>query len=270
LHAAISRISLTKLKRIVSMHILVTNDDGVNAPGLLALNHALCRVADTTVFAPSRNWSASGHVKTMHKPLRVSETRLADSTPALTTSGAPSDCVALAFMGIVERSIDMVVSGINLGPNLGHDVTYSGTVTAAMEGAIAGVPAIAVSLASYHEADFTFAAQIAAQVAQNVIDHGLPPQTLLNINVPAVPQEEITGIMVTRMGLRIYYDELIRRVDPRGRPYYWIGGQEPGGVLDEGTDLWAVAHNYVSVTPLQLDLTDHELVTKIRAWGIDK
>ena len=250
------------------MHILVTNDDGVDAPGLLALNQALRTVADTTVFAPSRNWSASGHVKTMHKPLRVGETRLADATLALTTSGAPSDCVALAFLGIVERPIDMVVSGINQGANLGHDVTYSGTVTAAMEGAIAGVPAIAISLTSREATDFSFAARVAAQLAQAVAENGLPPQTLLNVDVPAVPEEEIAGLMVTRMGLRIYYDELIRRVDPRGRPYYWIGGPEPGGVLEEGTDLWAVAHNYVSVTPLQLDLTAHELIAQVKGWEL--
>jgi 5'-nucleotidase len=249
------------------MHILVTNDDGVDAPGLLALNRALREIADTTVFAPSRNWSASGHVKTMHKPLRVGETQLADGTPALTTTGAPSDCVAMAFLGIVERPIDMVVSGINLGANLGHDVTYSGTVTAAMEGAIAGVPAIAVSLTSYHDADFTFAAKIAAKLARQVAQHGLSPQTLLNVDVPAVPEEEISGVMITRMGLRIYYDELIRRLDPRGRPYYWIGGQEPGGVLEEGTDLWAVANNYVSVTPLQLDLTDYRLIEQLQTWS---
>jgi 5'-nucleotidase len=250
------------------MHILVTNDDGVDAPGLLALNQALREVADTTVFAPSHNWSASGHVKTMHKPLRVGETHLADNTPALITSGAPSDCVALAFMGVVERPIDMVVSGINRGPNLGHDVTYSGTVTAAMEGAIAGVPAVAVSLGTYEEADFTFAARVAARLAHELIERGLPSETLLNVNVPAVPEEEIAGIMVTRMGLRIYYDELIRRIDPKGRPYYWIGGQEPGGVLEEGTDLWAVANNYVSVTPLQLDLTAHQLVEQVKAWKL--
>jgi 5'-nucleotidase len=250
------------------MHILVTNDDGVDAPGLLALNQALREVADTTVFAPSHNWSASGHVKTMHKPLRVGETHLADNTRALITSGAPSDCVALAFMGVVERPIDMVVSGINRGPNLGHDVTYSGTVTAAMEGAIAGVPAISVSLGTYEEADFTFAARVAAQLAHEVTRRGLPPETLLNVNVPAVPEEEIAGIMVTRMGLRIYYDELIRRIDPKGRPYYWIGGKEPGGVLEEGTDLWAVANNYVSVTPLQLDLTAHRLIEQVKAWEL--
>ncbi len=250
------------------MHILVTNDDGVDAPGLLALNQALREVAETTVFAPSHNWSASGHVKTMHKPLRVGETQLADGTPALTTTGAPSDCVALAFLGIVERPIDMVVSGINQGANLGHDVTYSGTVTAAMEGAIAEVPAIAVSLTSYQKADFSFAARVAARLAQQVAERGLPRQTLLNVNVPAVPEEEIAGIMVTRMGLRIYYEEMVRRLDPRGRPYYWIGGKEPGGVLEEGTDLWAVANRYVSVTPLQLDLTDYKLIAQLKAWRL--
>ena len=250
------------------MHILVTNDDGVDAPGLLALNQALREIADTTVFAPSHNWSASGHVKTMHKPLRVGETHLADNTLALITSGAPSDCVALAFMGVVERPIDMVVSGINRGPNLGHDVTYSGTVTAAMEGAIAGVPAIAVSLGTFQEADFTFAARVAARLAHEITRRGLPSETLLNVNVPAVVEEEIAGIVVTRMGLRIYYDELIRRVDPKGRPYYWIGGKEPGGVLEEGTDLWAVANNYVSVTPLQLDLTAHRLIEQVKAWEL--
>ena len=251
------------------MHILVTNDDGVDAPGLLALSQALREVADITVFAPSHNWSASGHVKTMHKPLRVSESLLADGTAALTTSGAPSDCVALAFLGIVDRPIDMVVSGINQGPNLGHDVTYSSTVTAAMEGAIAGVPALAVSLDSYRETDFTAAAHVAAQLVEKMTDNGLRPQTLLNVNVPAVPAEEIAGVLVTRMGLRIYYDELIRRIDPRGRPYYWIGGDVPGGVLEEGTDLWAVANNYISITPLQLDLTHHELIDQLQNWDLD-
>jgi len=250
------------------MHILVTNDDGVDAPGLLALNQALSQVANTTVFAPSRNWSASGHVKTMHKPLRVGETRLADGTPAFATSGAPSDCVVLAFLGVVQQPIDMVVSGINQGANLGHDVTYSGTVTAAMEGAIAGAPAIAVSLASYHVSDFRFAAQVAVRLAQQVMKHGLPAETLLNVDVPAVPEEEIAGVMVTRMGLRIYYDELIRRLDPKGRPYYWIGGDEPGGVLEEGTDLWAVANNYVSITPLQLDLTAHRFIEQVKTWDL--
>jgi 5'-nucleotidase len=251
------------------MHILVTNDDGIEAAGLLALNQALAKIAQTTILAPSHNWSASGHVKTMHKPLRVDETQLADGTPAFASSGAPSDCVALAFLGMAPQPIDMVVAGINRGPNLGHDVTYSGTVTAAMEGAIAGVPAIAVSLNSYQDRDYAFAAQVAAQVAEQVGAHSLPSETLLNVNVPAVPAAEIAGMMVTRMGQRIYYDELIRRVDPRGRPYYWIDGKVPGGLLQEGTDLWALANNYVSITPLQLDLTDYGLMERVRAWGLE-
>lgn len=248
------------------MHVLVTNDDGVHAPGLLALKLALEKVADVTVLAPSHNWSASGHVKTMHKPLRVSETTLADGTPALATTGAPSDCVTLALLGLSARPIDLIVSGINQGANLGHDVTYSGTVTAAMEGAIAGVPAIAVSLNSYSSEDFDYAAHFAARLAAKVSQEGLPLYTILNVNVPAVPETEIAGVAITRQGLRVYHDSLVRRLDPRGRPYYWIGGEPPSGVVEEGTDLWAMENNYVSITPLQLDLTAHHLIDWLRLW----
>ncbi len=249
------------------MHILVTNDDGIGAPGLLALKQALSQVGKVTVLAPSHNWSASGHVKTMHKPLRVEPARLADGTMALATNGAPSDAVALAFLGIVEEPIDMVVSGINPTANLGHDVTYSGTVTAAMEGAIAGALAIAVSLDGQGgDADYTFAAQFTARLAQRIAQEGLPPYTLLNVNVPNAPEEEIAGVLITRQGLRIYRDQLVRRVDPRGKPYYWIGGDRPTGVPEEGTDIWALAHNYVSITPLQLDLTAYDLMNRLREW----
>lgn len=248
------------------MHVLITNDDGIHAPGLLALEQAVEKVADVTVLAPSHNWSASGHVKTMHKPLRISETTLADGTPALTTTGAPSDCVALAFLGLLSTPIDLVVSGINQGPNLGHDVTYSGTVTAAMEGAIAGVPAIAVSLNSYSSEDFRFAARFAARLVVKVAQEGLPLYSILNVNVPAVPEEQIAGVVITRQGLRIYRDSLVRRLDPRGRPYYWIGGEPPSGVIEEGTDLWAMENHYVSITPLQLDLTAHHLIDWLRLW----
>ncbi|MFZ5917119.1 MAG: 5'/3'-nucleotidase SurE [Chloroflexota bacterium] len=252
------------------MHVLITNDDGIQAAGLLALKQAVEQVAQVTVMAPSTNWSASGHVKTMHKPLRVSETTLADGSTALTTTGAPSDCVALAFMGIVSPAIDMVISGINAGPNLGHDVTYSGTVTAAMEGVIAGVPSIAVSLNSFASSDFGFAARFAARLAVRLLDESLPPFTLLNVNVPSVPENEIAGVMITRQGLRLYHDELIRRVDPRGRPYYWIGGEPLQGELQEGTDEWAVEHRYVSITPLQLDLTAHGLLERLREWNLNQ
>jgi 5'-nucleotidase len=249
-------------------HILITNDDGITSPGLLALKDALTEVGCVTVLAPNHNWSASGHVKTMHKPLRVDEVTLSDGTPALTTDGAPSDAVALAFLGIVERPIDIVVSGINRGANLGHDVTYSGTVTAAMEGAIAGVPAVAVSLNSHTYDDFSVAGRFAARLARDVMKRGLPKGVLLNVNVPPLPTDQIAGVLVTRMGLRIYRDELVRRLDPRGRPYYWIGGPAPTGVEEEGTDIWAIAHGYISVTPVQLDLTAHGVLKAVQQWGL--
>jgi len=251
-------------------HILVTNDDGVDAPGLLALKQTLEKVGQVTVFAPEHNWSAAGHTKTMHKPLRVNQVKLADGTMAYASSGAPSDCVALAVLGLSPCRPDLVVSGINQGANLGHDITYSGTVAAAMEGVIFGIPAIAVSLDSFESQDFACAAEFAARLAAQVLARGLPPNTLLNVNVPAVPPEEIAGVLVTRLGKRVYRDVLVERQDPRGRNYYWIGGEPPAGVPEEGTDIWALAHNYISVTPLHLDMTDYRLIEELKRWELDK
>lgn len=252
------------------MHILITNDDGVNAPGLLALVQALSGLGKLTVLAPDHNWSASGHVKTLHRPLRVKETRLADGTPALASDGAPSDCVALAMMGLLEEKVDLVVSGINPHGNLGHDVTYSGTVTAAMEAAIAGLPAVAVSVdppeGLVAPLDYSTAAGVARRVVEQVIAHGLPRDVFLNVNVPYLPAAELKGYLITRMGLRIYRDALIKRLDPRGRPYYWIGGDMPTGVPDEGTDIGALSAGYVSITPLHLDLTAHAVLEDMRTW----
>ena len=253
------------------MHILVTNDDGVNAPGLLALTQAMRELGRVTVLAPDRNWSASGHVKTLERPLRVKAAILADGSSALATDGAPSDCVALAVLGILDDPIDLVVSGINGGENVGHDLTYSGTVTAAMEGAISGLPSVAVSLDVPHMLEGALnygpAAAFAKKVVANVMANGLPESTLLSVNVPYLPMEEIRGILVTRQGLRIYKDALVRREDPRGRPYYWIGGDAPEGVPEEGTDIGALNAGYVSVTPVQLDLTAHRLLEPLRAWN---
>ena len=243
------------------MHILVTNDDGVAAPGLLALAQEMRLLGQVSILAPDRNWSASGHVKTMHRPLRVKEVALADGSLALASDGAPSDCVALALLGLLPQKVDLVVSGINPNANIGHDVTYSGTVTAAMEAAIGGVPGLAVSLNSPegHKGalDFGPAARAARRVAETVMQHSPDPRTLLNINVPYLPDEQIKGIMVTRQGLRVYRDKLDERVDPRGKPYYWIGGDFPTAIPDEGTDFGALARGYISVTPLDLDLTDY-------------
>lgn len=249
------------------MQILVTNDDGVNAPGLLALAQAMRALGEITVLAPDHNWSASGHVKTMERPLRVRETRLADGSPAYASDGAPSDCVALALLGLFPQKFNLVISGINPNANLGHDVTYSGTVTAAMEAVIAGVPGIAVSLdspAGQNPLDYGPAAEIALRVAKRVAREGLPAGILLNLNVPYLPLGELRGILPTRQGLRVYRDALDRRVDPRGKPYYWIGGEAPTGVDTAGTDFGAIKARYASLTPLQLDLTAFDLLEKMK------
>jgi 5'-nucleotidase len=259
------------------MHILVTNDDGVTAPGLLALTQALRKVADkVSVLAPDRNWSASGHVKTMHRPLRVSQVTLADGSEAWASDGAPSDCVALAVMGFIPDKIDLVVSGINPNTNIGHDVTYSGTVTAAMEAAIQGLPGIAVSLErpgdlSEGKMDFGHAAEAAGRIAAWLMAQAeLPDEVILNVNVPYGPLAEMKGFRLTRQGLRVYRDELVRRLDPQGRPYYWIGGDVPTGVNEPGTDFGALSSGYVSITPLQLDLTNQDLLSWLNREGAEK
>lgn len=249
------------------MHILITNDDGVDAPGLLALKQALEPLGRLTVIAPERNSSSSGHRKTMHKPLRLDSRRLSDGSTAFACSGSPADCVALALLGFVKERIDVVVSGINPSPNLGHDVTYSGTVTAAMEAVIGGVPGIAVSVEGRQgTADFGPAARVAARVVQVVAAHDFPATTLLNVNVPGLPETDLKGLRITRQGRRHYRDRLIERQDPRGRPYYWIGGEIPAGAGEGDTDIGALAEGFVSITPLRLDLTDNEALLAMQTW----
>jgi 5'-nucleotidase len=251
------------------MHILVTNDDGVWAPGLLALAQEMRKLGTVTVLAPDRNWSVSGHVKTLDHPLRVRETTLADGSTAFTSDGAPSDCVALALLGLVEPT-DLVVSGINPSPNLSHDVTYSGTVTAAMEAAIANVKGIAVSLngpeARKDALDYGTAAIVARRVVEHVMEDGLAEGVILNVNVPYLKEPDLKGYLITRQGLRVYRDALDRRLDPRGRPYYWIGGEGHTDVNEEGTDVGALTEGYVSITPLQLDLTNYRAMDRLRKW----
>ncbi len=245
--------------------ILVTNDDGIDSRGLLALRQALDPIGEVVVVAPETNQSAVGHGKTFMRPLRVRRRTLADGSRGWSVDGSPTDAVSLAFLGFFEETFDLVASGINYGANLGDDVTYSGTVSAAMEAVINGCPAFAISLEYFQDPDFSLAGRVARQTAINILEHGLGPGELLNVNVPA--GHGTSGVFeVTRMGKRIYQDQLIERLDPRGVPYYWIGGPAPSGEANEGTDFHAVVNGRIAVTPIQLDLTADRLLRRVAAW----
>jgi 5'-nucleotidase len=204
----------------------------------------------------------------MHKPLRAWPTTLADGTEALRTSGSPSDCVALALLGLLEEKPDLVISGVNLGANVGHDLTYSGTVAAAMESVIGDISAIAVSLDTFEDPDYEPAARFIAHLASRMLQEEGDEPLLLNVNVPDLAAEAINGVQVTELGHRLYRDMLVTRTDPRGREYYWIGGEPPAGIPEEGTDIGALSEGYISVTPLLLDLTDYAKLSQLRAWDL--
>ena len=247
--------------------ILVTNDDGIESRGLLALKQSLEPLGDVYVLAPETNQSAVGHTKTFMRPLRVRERTLADGTIGYSVDGSPTDAVSLAFLGYFDIGFDLVASGINYGANLGDDITYSGTVSAAMEAVISAVPAFAISQEYYEHPDFTLASQIAYVAAVNILENGLAPGELININVPAITVAESRGVEVTRMGKRIYQDELIERLDPRGTPYYWIGGPPPSGLAEPGTDFHAVVNKKIAITPIQLDLTARRMLSRLNSWS---
>jgi len=246
--------------------ILVTNDDGVESRGLLALKRALEGIGDVTVVAPDTNQSAVGHQKTLMRPLRVRERTLGDGSLAFSVDGSPTDAVSLAFLGYFGHGFDLVAAGINYGANLGDDITYSGTVSAAMEGVINNCPAFAISQEYYAHPDFSLAGRAATAVARNILEHGLSAGELINVNVPAVPLAEFDGVEVTRLGKRVYQDQLIERLDPRGIPYFWIGGPPPSGLAVEGTDFHAVVNRRIAVTPIHLDLTGRRLLRRLRTW----
>ena len=241
------------------MRILVSNVDGIRAAGIRALEAALAPLGDVWVVAPDREQSAASHSLSLYRPLRVEQL----DERHFAVDGTPTDAVNLAINGIMKPKPDLVVSGINHGGNLGDDVTYSGTVSAAMEGTLLGVPSIAVSLVSRQGTDFATAADFAARLAGVVSQRGLPRDTLLNVNVPALPAAELRGYLVTRQGKRRYGDAIVEHLDPRGRKYYWIGGEDLGFVPGEGTDCTAVAAGYISVTPLHLDLTNYASIAEL-------
>jgi len=245
--------------------ILVTNDDGIDSRGLLSLKQALDPIGDVFVVAPETNQSAVGHAKTFMRPLRVRRRTLADGSRAWSVDGSPTDAVSLAFLGYFDHGFDLVASGINYGANLGDDVTYSGTVSAAMEAVLNGCPAFAISQEFDQDPDFALAGRMARLTAVNILEQGLGPGELLNVNVPAT-SGAVHEVAVTRMGKRIYQDQLIERLDPRGVPYYWIGGPAPSGEANEGTDFHAVVNGRIAVTPIQLDLTASRLLGRLRTW----
>jgi 5'-nucleotidase len=241
--------------------ILVSNDDGIHSEGLAALAAAVGRHGRVVVVAPDREQSAVSHALTLHRPLRIDEL----SAGRYAVDGTPTDCVNLAINGILPVRPALVVSGINKGANLGDDVTYSGTVSAAMEGTLLGVPSIAVSQVGRGPYDFRVAAAFAERLVERVLADPLPPDTLLNVNVPQLADGgEPTGVALTRMGRRRYGDAVVEKLDPRGRKYYWIGGEELSFVEEEGTDFHAISTGRISVTPIHLDLTNYASFEALR------
>lgn len=252
------------------MRILVCNDDGISSKGIIELAKSMSRIGEVVVAAPDEERSAIGHAITLHKPLRIEPVKLHDvDIEAYSVDGTPADCVKIGVDVIMKRKVDLVISGINRGPNLGTDVLYSGTVSAAIEGCILGIPSVAISLVSYKSDDFSYAGEVAVEVAQKLLEHGLPKGALLNVNVPAVPKEEIRGIKVARLGIRRYAETYIKRLDPRGRPYYWLTGEAIDTSQEDmqlDTDIFAVKENYVAVTPIHLDLTLYSFMDAVKEW----
>ncbi len=251
------------------MKILVSNDDGYRARGIIALREALTGLADLTVVAPERNHSGASNALTLEHPLRVTEVE----ENAYFVSGTPTDCVHLAISGLFDFDHDMVVSGINNGENLGDDVLYSGTVAAAIEGRFLGLPTVAFSLRrpEQGEMDYAAAAQVARLIVQRLLERPLDRNMILNVNVPHRPFGELRGFLTTRLGHRHRAERAVKAVDPRGRPVYWVGAAGEGQDDGPGTDFRAVADGYVSVTPLQVDLTRHAALDTVREWlqGLD-
>ncbi len=249
--------------------ILVTNDDGYDAPGIISLAEAMQALGSVRVCAPAVNQSASGHKITLHQDIAYSRCVIGAGIPTIAVSGTPADCIALSLLGLVDGKPDIVVAGINRGENMGQDLTYSGTVSAALEAAIGGIPAVAFSLAQANAddpGDYRVAAAVARIIVKMALAQGLPAYTILNVNVPPVDRlADLRGIRLTRQGLRIYRDCLVE-VD---KGVVRVEGEPPTANTDElGTDVWAVHRDYVSVTPVHLDMTAHQFMANLEAWDL--
>jgi 5'-nucleotidase len=244
--------------------ILLSNDDGIRSEGLKALYQELSRFADVLVVAPDRERSAVGRALTLHRPLRAEQV----DENWFAVDGTPTSCVYIGIHAIMNgQKPDMVIGGINRGPNLGEDITYSGTVSIAMEGALLGIPSVAFSLATFKDFKWKDAARWATKIAEKVYRKGLPEGCCLNVNIPNLPYDEIKGVKVTRQGKKNYTEKVEVRKDPWGRLYYWIGGEEPDWIPEPGTDYWAVKNGFVSITPIHLDLTDYRALEVLKNYN---
>lgn len=258
---------MSKSKRL---HILISNDDGIDALGIFALAEEIKKIADVTVIAPDKQQSAVGHAITMNYPLRVVPFYKNGELFGYAVEGTPADAVKLGVRSLMKTKPDMILSGINHGSNTAINIIYSGTVSAATEGTILGIPSIAFSLTTYAEPDFSYAAKFARKLALLVAEQGLPEGTLLNVNVPHVPEHDLAGVLATRQGKSTWEDTFDVRRDPANREYFWLTGKLNVVDSDLDVDQIAIQKNFVSVTPIHYDLTDRAMLETMRTWDLDR
>jgi len=249
------------------MNILLTNDDGIFSEGIRALYESLSQIGKVTIVAPDTERSAVGHAITLSDPLRVKKVNRSGKFFGYATTGTPADCVKLAIRAILKKRPDIVVSGINLGPNVGYSVLYSGTVSGATEGAILGIPSFAISLATFTNPNYGFAAEFARKLAKQILKHkNLPKGTLLNVNIPAVEKKRIKGVRIVKQSGRAIVERFDKREDPRKRIYYWLTGEIIKSDAKEDADIETIRKNYISITPIHCDMTNFDFMDKLKYW----
>ncbi|MDF2592328.1 MAG: stationary-phase survival protein SurE [Clostridia bacterium] len=252
------------------MKILISNDDGIHATGIKALALAMQELGEVYVIAPERNKSATGHAVTMHTPLRSKKMDIfGEKIKAWWVNGTPADCIKLGVENLMKVKPDLIVSGINMGENLGTDVIYSGTVSAAVEGAIFGIPAIAFSYEDHDATDMTAVGMAAKEICKQILSHGIPKDHIFNVNIPKFNSiEEIRGIKTCKLGIKIYKNNFEVRKDPNGNDYYWLAGELIEMPEDIDTDIYAVKNKYISITPIDIDMTDYSLMSEVKSWNL--
>jgi 5'-nucleotidase len=247
--------------------ILITNDDGIHAKGLIALHEALCGHFTVSVVAPDRERSAVGHGITLHEPVRADRLNF-NGTWGYALSGTPVDCIKLSLLELLEDRPDMIISGINPGENTGVNINYSGTVAAAREAALYGLPSISVSVCSHEPKHYNEAAMFTKNLAEKVLKKGLPFGTFLNVNIPDISMSEVNGIVLSKHGTEFSKEYIEKKTDPRNKPYYWQGAEQPHQIVDPGIDSSALMGNYISITPIKCDMTDYQMIEELKIWNL--